>query len=139
MRSVRDPRVSLPSVAFVLAVPAAAFAGNAEPVPGLGEMALRAAFSLACVIALIAALAFLARKFRAKAAGAAGRRVVSIDRLDLGGRREIRLLRVEDRLLLVGVTGERIALLSELPAGPVAALDDESGGLRLLQKLTNSP
>jgi flagellar biogenesis protein FliO len=139
MRSGR-PRTELACLAFTL-VPAAALAADGDAVPGLGEMALRAGLSLAAVLALIVALAVLVRRLRTpRAAASSSRRVVPLDRLDLGSRREIRLLRVEDRLVLLGVTGDRIALLSDLPAGAedVRGEGSDPGGLRLLSKLTNS-
>ena len=139
----RRPDVRLFGLALILlTTPTLAFASGADAVPGLTAMGLRAVLSLAGVLALIAALAFLVRRLRTPGgSGPATRRVVPLDRLDLGGHREIRLLRVEKRLLLVGVTGERIALLSELPDTSVGA-SEESGalgsGLSVLRKLTNS-
>ena len=109
-----------------------------EATPGLAELALRAGLALAAVLALIGGLAFLVRRARIGARpGAARAHLVPLDRVDFGGRRELRLVRVRDRLVLVGVTGERISLLTELPVGPDEA--EEPKGLQLLQKLANSP
>jgi flagellar biogenesis protein FliO len=43
-----------------------------------------------------------------------------VDRLDVGARREIRIVRVSDRLLVVGITEDRMELLAELEEGDAA-------------------
>ena len=109
-----------------------------EAVPGLGELVLRAGLALAGVLALIGGLAFLVRRWRVGShPGPSRAHLVPLDRVDFGGRRELRLVRVRDRLVLVGVTGDRISLLTELPAGEAGA--EEPKGLQLLQKLASSP
>lgn len=100
--------------ALLLPRPALA-AGAAAALPSLGISLVRVGASLALVIALLLALAALFRRARAASRAAhPGPRLESVDRLDLGTRRELRLVRAGDRLLVVGITDERIELLSEL-------------------------
>jgi flagellar biosynthetic protein FliO len=79
-------------------------------------MSLRAGAALGAVILLIVALSALLRRLR-ESGGSSGpsRRLASLERLDLGAKREIRLVRADDRLLVVGITADRMELLSESP------------------------
>jgi flagellar biosynthetic protein FliO len=81
-------------------------------------MSLRAGAALGAVILLIVALSALLRRLR-ESGGSSGqsRRLASLERLDLGAKREIRLVRADDRLLVVGITADRMELLSESPLG----------------------
>jgi len=117
-----------------------------EGLPALSQSAFRALAALGGVLALILVLSWLLRRFRdASIARADGPALASLGRLDLGSRREIRVVRVLDRLLVVGVTEQRCELLTELPsvgAAPSAEAvpDVESGppALEVLRKLATS-
>lgn len=88
-------------------------------------LALRATASLAVVLALLFGLVHLLRRSQrpsnatSKAVG-----LMTRGRLDLGARREIRLVEVEGRLLVVGITNERMELLTEMPAPNVVVSVD---------------
>jgi flagellar biogenesis protein FliO len=89
----------------------------------MGELVLRAGLSLALVLALIAALAFLVRSRITNATASGKNALAHVARLDLGGRREIRLLAVRDHLLVVGVAPGRIELLADYPGAAEGSLD----------------
>jgi len=144
-----------------LLLPCVAHAAGAEAVdgvmaaaaPGTFTLVARALGSLAAVVALIAALALLLRRLREHApARGAARSLHAIERLDLGGKRELRVVRAGDRMLVLGVTEQRIDLLTELDgaaetaaeaapdhgAANAAAAGAGTPGLRLLRKLATS-
>ncbi len=102
------------------AFPAAAGQGEgAAGSPSLGELALRAGGSLLLVLLLFAALVLLLRRLRAGGGGlrdSANRLLRLRERIDLGARREIRVVEAQGRLLVVGVTNQGITLLTELDA-----------------------
>jgi len=143
---------------LLLLVPCVAHAAGAPDAmgtmaPSTFALVARALGSLAGVVALIAALALLLRRLRVPGpTRASTRRLHSVERLDLGGRRELRVVRAGDRTLVLGVTEKGIDLLTELdgpPAGttetsPDAAPATETGAapgtpvLRVLRKLATS-
>jgi flagellar biosynthetic protein FliO len=99
----------------------------------------RAGLSLLAVLAAIAACAWLFRRLSSSApVRARGGRLGSLARLDLGGRREIRLVRADDRVLVVGVTADRIDLLTDLGTAPAAADSEPAPALHVLRNLTTS-
>ncbi len=111
----RIPRSAEVVGAALLAWPTSALAADPATPSSLGMAAFRTAASLAIVLGLIALLAFLFRRFRESASHRpSSGRIASIARLDLGGRREIRLVEIAGRRLVVGVAGDRIELLTEL-------------------------
>jgi flagellar protein FliO/FliZ len=98
-------------------LPQRALAAGTAALPSVGLSLVRVGASLALVIALLLALAAMFRRVRAVSRAAhPGPRLETIDRLDVGARRELRLVRAGDRLLVVGITDERIELLAELDA-----------------------
>lgn len=119
MRSPRvlpDVRALVPSV-LLAALPATARATGPGALPELGLSLVRVAASLALVLALMLALAALFRRARMTTRfGPTRRRLETLDRLDVGGRREIRLLRAGAKHLVVGITDARMDLLAELDA-----------------------
>lgn len=122
----------------LVAAPSAAWAAD-DAAFGLGELALRAAGSLAAVIALIVVLALLLRRLKSVPGGlGTGGRITSVARLDLGSRRELRLVRIDGRTLLLGVGGERIELLCELPPEARPDAEPSAGPLRILRELATS-
>jgi flagellar protein FliO/FliZ len=122
----------------VLALPVAARADSGDPVSTVALVA-RAGLSLLAVLAAIAACAWLFRRVSAVATPRArGARLGSLARLDLGARREIRLIRADDRVLVVGVTPDRIDLLTDLGAGAAGADTAAAPALRVLRDLTTS-
>jgi flagellar biosynthetic protein FliO len=126
---------------LLLATPA--LAADGDPVAGLPQAGLRAVAALGGVLALILALAWLLRRFReASRAATGGPALESVARLDLGARREIRLVRAAGRLLVVGVTEKRCELITELDddAIPASANGEEKAPpLEVLRKLATSP
>ena len=125
MPSLRvPPDVRPPFLAAVLltaSLPSLARANDPTALPELGLSLFRVAGSLALVLALVFALAALYRRARsATRFGRPGPRLETLDRLDLGARREIRLIRAGGRSLVVGITDTRLDLLTEL--------EDDSAG-----------
>lgn len=145
-RKLAPSSVLSAALATGLAWPAAAHALDPGALPGNLSLVTRAVGSLAGVVGLIVLLSLLLRRFRDSSrllGGSSGLR--SLGRLDLGGRREIRVVRAGERTLVLGVTERRIDLLTELPA--TADVAPQAGGdgpscsvpaLRVLQKLTSS-
>ena len=137
-------RADVLAATFTLLITSPALAGDG--LPALSQSALRALAALGGVLALILVLSWLLRRFReASAARADGPSLASLGRLDLGSRREIRVVRVLDRLLVVGVTEQRCELLTELPAhadaSPVEATPAPECGppaLEVLRRLATS-
>ena len=75
----------------------------------------RVILSLFIVIVLIIGFTWLLKRFsRFGGRGAAKGGMKVMETLPLGGRRMIHVVRVHDRKLVLGVTGERIDLLTEL-------------------------
>jgi flagellar biosynthetic protein FliO len=124
-----------------VSAPVAAHAGAGDSVT-TGALVARAGLSLLAVLAAIAACAWLFRRLSSLSSASPGRqrgsRLSSLARLDLGARREIRLVRAEDRLLVVGVTGDRIELLTDLGSGAPEADSGAAPALRVLRDLTTS-
>lgn len=108
------PRLLPETLLLGTLLPSSAFAAD-PALPSLGLSIVRVVASLALVLALLLALAALFRRMRsASLAAHPGPRLETLDRMDVGGRRELRLVRAGDRLLVVGITEERIQLLSVL-------------------------
>lgn len=123
MRSPRAlpdvPRLTPILVAIALASPRAAFAADPSALPEIGVSLLRVAASLAVVLALLFALAALFRRARGLSRFAPkAPRLETLDRLDVGSRREIRLVRADGKRLVVGITDARMDLLAELDGDP---------------------
>jgi flagellar protein FliO/FliZ len=134
----RTKSLAIAAIALV-ALPSLALAADPGSPPSLSDAVVRTVASLGAVLALIVLLAFLFKRFREQATqSGGGGRLVEIARLDLGSRREIRLVRVADRQLVVGITAERMQLLAELPAEGAEADEDADAGLRILRKLATS-
>ncbi len=142
----RPLRADVCALTFLLVLPSIALASPPDALPGFGSMIARALASLGGVLGLIVLLAWLFRRLRATTmAGGGGEAVTSSGRLDLGARREIRVVKVRDRTLVVGVTEDRIELLTELDE-PLSGDETEAAneapaafrGLRALQKLASS-
>jgi len=73
--------------------------------------------SLAFVLALLFGVLHLLRGFHERnPAGRSAALLTSKARLDLGQRREIRLIEIPGRVLVLGITSERMDLLAEMPA-----------------------
>lgn len=129
------PRLLPEALILGTLLPSAAFAAD-PALPSLGLSIVRVVASLGLVLALLLALAALFRRMRtASRAAHPGPRLETLDRMDVGGRRELRLVRAGDRLLVLGITEERIQLLSELDddvAESVATTDREPSLLRSL-------
>ena len=71
--------------------------------------------ALVLVIALIFITLYIVKRFFSIGGkGRGGTRLRILDSLPLGGKRMVQVLKVFDRTLVIGVTGERIDLLTEL-------------------------
>jgi flagellar biosynthetic protein FliO len=115
-------------------IPTPALASG-DAVPSLGAVAMRTGLALAAVLAAIGGLAWLLRRLRFCPRNVrADARLASLARLDLGLRREIRIIEVADQVLVVGVTADRIELLTELDS-PAKVRQPE---LQVLRELTTS-
>ena len=141
----RIPRSAEVVGAALLAWPTSALAADPATPASIGMAAFRTAASLGIVLALIALLAFPFSRFRESATRRpSGGRIASVARLDLGGRREIRLVEISGRRLVVGVTGDRIELLTELESGEEATEEvapdppRRPAALEVLRKLATS-
>jgi flagellar biogenesis protein FliO len=101
-----------------------ALARAADPaLPASGEfLAIRTILSLAFVLALLFVTLGVLRRLRFGAGPGASSSIpiASRGRLDLGAHREIRLVDVGGRILVVGITNESMELLAELPAEALA-------------------
>jgi flagellar protein FliO/FliZ len=83
---------------------------------------VNALLAVLIVLALVAALAWLARRGSFAALKAANRTVTVETAVSLGERRSLVVVAVEGRRLLLGLTPGQIALVTELsPAAPDAA------------------
>ena len=139
------PRGARVTLGLLLGAPATAFAADPEVLPTLGQATLRAVAALGLVLVLIVLLAYLFKRLRQSSPVSSNHGpVASVARLDLGGRREIRLVRVGDRQLVVGITSGRIDLLSEQPApsevprADTAEASPRHPALEVLRKLASS-
>ncbi|MCR4402736.1 MAG: flagellar biosynthetic protein FliO [Firmicutes bacterium] len=99
---------------------------------------IRLAVSLALVIALIYLVGLALRSLQWRRAGRRGRPAMELcESLPLGPGRAVHLVRVGDRLLVLGATGTHVSMLAELAPGsldeaerqegPAGAADSESG------------
>ncbi|MFP4058102.1 MAG: FliO/MopB family protein [Candidatus Brocadiia bacterium] len=84
--------------------------------PGILSIAGRVVGSLALVVGLIVVTALVLRRWLGGTKAPATNRKVSelVEVTPLGGKRFLYLIRVADRLLVVGGGGERLALLTEI-------------------------
>ena len=126
--------------AAVLLAASPAFAN--ESLPSLTTAALRSLAALGGVLALILALAWLLRRFKdSTKVTTEGVALRSVARLDLGAKRELRLVQAEDRMVLLGLTDQRCELLTEWDATEDDAAQpaiDPPVALEVLQKLATS-
>ncbi len=106
-------------------MPALASAGDAPGEPSIAFLALRTIASLALVVGLLFALRHLLKRVPAAALrrSRGGEHLALRGRLDLGARREVRLVEVRDRLLVLGISGESMTLLADFEAVPAAAAE----------------
>jgi flagellar biogenesis protein FliO len=113
---------------MTVGMPQAAWAADGISEPSLAFLLLRAFFSLALVLALLGALTIAVRKWNERASlGRAGAQLVSRGRLDLGARREIRLIDIGGRILVVGITAERMDLLAETSLQDLPSREEATG------------
>lgn len=109
------------AIAMVLVLmPCLAYAGETSQGPVAGGLQLWA--GLAVVMALILLLYAAAQRWLRWPAGGRGGIIQIRETRPLGPKKVLYLVKVRDRELLLGVTGERIELLSEMPA----PTDDET-------------
>ncbi|MCU0976227.1 MAG: flagellar biosynthetic protein FliO [Steroidobacteraceae bacterium] len=124
-------RLAVPAAAVAPGLlPALAMAQGAAPIPAGGAAVVQLALSLAVVVGLIFAFAWLARRLRVAPLGAAGA-IRVLAQVPVGPRERVVLLAVGDRQALVGVSGSGITALTLLEgevtlagSGPGAAAGD---------------
>ncbi len=101
--------------------------GSGDLVPSLGRLAL----TLVLVIALIWATMWVARRFlkgRVAKGGQSDAHVV--ERLFLAPKKSIEIVSIGNRLLVLGVTEDRISMLTELEQGNMPAVAGTNLGAR---------
>ncbi|HET9886049.1 MAG TPA: flagellar biosynthetic protein FliO [bacterium] len=99
-----------------MVIPAAAWGGEGGA-PSTPFLFLRMILSLAVVLALLFGVLHGLRRFHERnPAGRSAPLLTSKARLDLGQRREIRLIEIPGRVLVLGITPDRMDLLAEMPA-----------------------
>ena len=136
------------AAAMIAGVPQAAWAVDGISEPSIAFLLLRAFFSLALVLALLGALVIAVRKWNERTSLVRpGAQLISRARLDLGARREIRLIEIGGRVLVVGITAERMDLLAETPLEDLPSQEEaasQTGAVHLgswahrMQKLITS-
>lgn len=105
---------SLSIAPALLMLPALTHAAEATPAPLVGGLQLWA--GLAIVMALILLLYAAAKRWLPWPAGGRTGIIQICETRPLGPKKVLYLVKVRDRELLLGVTGERIELLCEMPA-----------------------
>jgi len=101
---------------LTMVIPAAAWGGDGTA-PSTPFLFLRMILSLAFVLALLFGLLHGLRRWNMRNPSArAAPLLTSKARLDLGQRREIRLIEIPGRVLVLGITPDRMDLLAEMPA-----------------------
>ena len=87
-------------------------------------MTLRTVLSLAAVIALLAALVWALRRGSLRLSALAPRGTITIETATaVGDRRQLAIVTVEGRRVLVGMTPTSISFITDLAAKPVEAGD----------------
>ena len=76
---------------------------------------LKASFSLAVVLVIILAVSYLLKKYYLKGNLFGGKFIHLLDTCRLGSKKSLVLTRVENQTLLLGITGQQITLLSQMP------------------------
>ena len=117
-----------PTVATMPAAPAAVPAGppanparlpQAAPGPSTGSL-LQTIFALVLVLALLAALAWAAKRYGPRVAGnSANLRMIGA--LNIGGRERIMVIEVGDQWIVVGASPGRVNALATMPKGDAAS------------------
>lgn len=130
---MRRPLVAL---AALLTLPTLAGAVEKTPVPHSGGLQLWS--GLAIVMAVILLLYGAARRWLKWPVGGRSGVIRICETRALGPKKSLCLVRVRDRELLLGVTGERIALLSDMPV-PAEAAREEPFEQTLLKRMKDKP
>lgn len=88
--------------------------GEADP-PGLAALIGRLVLSLGVVLALMAGVLWLARRYLPQAGkGKRGQSIEILASRSVGPRKNLLLVRVRDRTVLLGVTAQQIRMLTEM-------------------------
>jgi len=92
---------------------------QAAPGPSAGSL-LQTIFALVLVLALLAALAWAAKRYGPRVAGnSANLRMIGA--LNIGGRERIMVIEVGDQWIVVGASPGRVNALATMPKGDAAA------------------
>lgn len=95
------------------------------PGPSTGSL-LQTIFALVLVLALLAALAWLAKRYGPKIAGGGGN-LRMVGSLNIGGRERIMVVEVGDQWIVVGASPGRINALATMPKQEAASPGVQSG------------
>lgn len=115
--------VPLASALAVAGARAAESAASAGPAPSAGSL-LQVLFGLIAVLALMAAVAWLMKRFGvARAAGNSVVRVVG--GVSVGSRERVMVVEVADQWIVVGVAAGRVSALGSMPRQEHAAAPDD--------------
>ena len=88
----------------------------------------RLAGSLVVVLGLIVVSAYVFKRMLSRSKLVPGGGLVEVlQALPLGGKRQIYLVKIAGRVLVVGASGEQISLLAELPEGDIVARAETLG------------
>ena len=99
------------------------------PGPSTGSL-LQTIFALVLVLALLAALAWLAKRYGPKIAGGGGN-LRMVGSLNIGGRERIMVVEVGDQWIVVGASPGRINALATMPKQAAAAAGGVQSGATL--------
>ena len=114
---VSTPAANTPAAAVTPANPVRL--PQAAPGPSTGSL-LQTIFALVLVLALLAALAWAAKRYGPRVAGnSANLRMIGA--LNIGGRERIMVIEVGDQWIVVGASPGRVNALATMPKGDAAA------------------
>ena len=118
---MRAARTLAATAATIILTPGAALAQSAAPsaAAGLGQTV----FGLAVVVALVFALAWVARRI-GPVAGGGSPLMRTVTSLGLGPRERVVIVEVAGEWLVLGVTGSGISTLHRMPAGEMPVKEE---------------
>jgi flagellar biosynthetic protein FliO len=107
--------------------------GSAGGLSG-GELFFRMLVMVLVVISLGAATVYISRKYGSRLRGLSGREIQVIETTSIGPRKQVHIVKVGKKRLLIGSTNEHISMLADVtdaPAEGAGAGEDEGDGARI--------